>query len=64
MQAFGSTQVERRNETVLKNINRIEPHAALFQIPPDYTIEERVMNGGVAPGLRPLGNNSTPNCQH
>jgi hypothetical protein len=54
MQAFASAQVGRRNETVLKNIERREPDAALFQIPPDYTIEQRAMDSDLRPGLLPL----------
>jgi hypothetical protein len=61
MQAFASSGAERRNETVLKNIERTEPDAALFQIPPDYTIEERAMDRTVRPGLRPQEISPTPN---
>lgn len=61
MQAFASSGAERRNETVLKNIERKEPDAALFQIPADYTIEERAMDGRIGPGLRPLETSPTPN---
>jgi len=61
MQAFASSAGERRNQTVMKNIERREPDAALFQIPPDYTIEERAMDRNVGPGLRPLETSPTPN---
>jgi hypothetical protein len=61
MQAFASSGAERRNETVLKNIERTEPDAALFQIPPDYTIEKRAMDRTVRPGLRPQEISPTPN---
>jgi hypothetical protein len=61
MQAFASSGAERRNETVLKSIERTEPDAALFQIPPDYTIEECAMDRTVRPGLRPQEISPTPN---
>jgi len=60
MQTFASPQVGRRNETVLKNIERREPDAALFQIPADYTIEERAMDNNLRPGLLPLENFPKP----
>jgi hypothetical protein len=61
MHASVSTSVNRRTETILKNIERSEPDAALFQIPPDYTIEQRVMPARPTPLLRPLSPPSTPN---
>jgi hypothetical protein len=60
MQAFGSSQVGRRSETILKNIVRREPDASLFQIPPDYTIEERAMDSSLRPGLRSLETSPKP----
>lgn len=60
MQAFGNPQVGRRSETILKNIERREPDAALFQIPPDYTIEERARDSNLRPGLRPLETSPKP----
>lgn len=59
MQAFVSPQVGRRNETLLKNIERREPDASLFEIPADYTIEERTQDSSVRSGWRPLSPNST-----
>jgi hypothetical protein len=61
MHASVSTSVNRRTETVLKNIERSEPDTALFQIPPDYTIEERVLPARPAPMLRPVSPPSKPN---
>ena len=59
MQAFVTSRAGHRNETVLKNIERREPDASLFQIPPDYTIEERAVDTNLRPGLHPLENSPT-----
>jgi hypothetical protein len=45
----------------LKNIERREPDAARFQIPAEYTIEERAMDSNLRPGLRPLEISPKPN---
>jgi hypothetical protein len=59
MQAYVTSRAGNRNETVLKNIERREPDAALFQIPADYTIEERAADGNVRSGWRSVSPNST-----
>jgi len=61
MQAFASSAGGRHSEMILKNIERREPDAALFQIPADYTIEERAMDSRVGPGLRELETSPAPN---
>jgi hypothetical protein len=49
-----------KNETLLQNIERREPDPALFEIPPDYTILERVPEGNRPQLLRPLPTPSAP----
>jgi len=61
MRVMVSTPGGHRQETLLKNIDRREPDAALFEIPSDYTIEERAMDSKIGAGLRPAGTSPVAN---
>lgn len=61
MRVTVSTPGGHRQETLLKNIERREPDAAGFEIPADYTIEERAIDSKIGAGPRPAGTSPAAN---